>query len=67
MAEHPHLHPSDMTPEQRREEVTALLARGFLRLRAQGDAKAADDDEISVNRDNALEVIQLSSPYARAV
>jgi hypothetical protein len=66
MAEHPHLHPSEMTPEQRREEIAALLARGYLRLRAEENATDGDG-EISVNRDKPLEVIEASSPYARAV
>jgi hypothetical protein len=67
MAEHPHLHPSEMTPEQRREEIATLLARGFLRLRADGDVRNATDSEIRVNRDKPLEVIGGSSPYVRAV
>ena len=67
MAEHQHLHPSEMTPEQRREEVAALLARGYIRLRAQGNADGESGAEIPVNRDKPLEVIEASSPYARAV
>jgi hypothetical protein len=67
MAEHPHLHPSEMSAEQRREEIAALLARGYLRLRADGNGRGEGGDEIAVNRDKPLEVIGGSSPYARAV
>jgi hypothetical protein len=56
-----------MSAEQRREEIAALLARGYLRLRADGNGRGEGGDEIAVNRDKPLEVIGGSSPYARAV
>jgi len=67
MAEHPHLHPSEMSADQRRDEIAALLARGYLRLRADGNGSRDCGEEIAVNRDKPLEVIGGSSPYARAV
>jgi hypothetical protein len=35
------LDPSDLSPEQRRQEVAAILARGILRRRARNLAKSA--------------------------
>lgn len=36
-----HLPPDRMTPEQRRQEVASLLARGLVRLREAGFAQSA--------------------------
>lgn len=51
------LHPSDMTPEQRRAEIGSLLARGYLRSRV---------DNSAVNREEALDAVADKSVYAPA-
>ena len=51
------LHPADLTPDQRRAEITTLLARGYLRLRTARDKSA-------VNREEVLEAVGDKSVYA---
>ena len=52
-----HLHPNEMTPEQRRAEITAILARGYLRL-------CAPLKDSAVNREECLEAVGDKSVYA---
>jgi hypothetical protein len=49
------MYPGDMTPEQRRAEIVAILARGYLRSRA---------DNFAVNREESLDAVADKSVYA---
>jgi hypothetical protein len=49
------MHPREMTPEQRRAEIAFILARGYLRLRA---------DNSAVNREEPLDTVADKSVYA---
>jgi hypothetical protein len=51
------MHPSDMTPEQRRTEIVSILARGYLRSRV---------DNSTVNREETLDAVVDKSVYAPA-
>ena len=48
-------HPREMTPEQRRAEIVSILARGYLRSRANHSA---------VNREEVLDDVANKSVYA---
>jgi hypothetical protein len=46
--------PADLTPEERRAEVVAILARGYLRFRSSNFAVGGKDLS-AVNREQSLE------------
>jgi hypothetical protein len=49
------LNPAEMTPAQRRAEIVSILARGYLRFRANHSA---------VNREEVLDAVEDKSVYA---
>ena len=56
------LHPSDMTPDERMDELAAIFAAGFLHLRAgmafpesQGQSTAAVQDKAAETAESSLE------------
>ncbi len=58
MADYTCIYPDEMTPEQRRAAVVAILARGCLRILSRPDKSA-------VNRETSLEAVADESVYAR--
>jgi hypothetical protein len=61
--------PAYLTPDERRRQVAAILARGVLRLRSSGrlpsnPAASAPADLSSKSRQKALEVSAHTSPHA---
>jgi hypothetical protein len=61
--------PANLTPEERRRQVAAILARGVLRLRSSGrlpshPAATVPADISSKSRQKALEVSAHTSPHA---
>lgn len=51
------MHADDLTPAERRTEIVALLARGYLRL-------CAGAKDSAVNREESLEAPPAKSVYA---
>lgn len=61
--------PAHLTPDERRRQVAAILARGVLRLRSSGhlpphSAESTPADNSSKSRQKALEVSAPPSPHA---
>jgi len=61
--------PATMTPQQRRQEIAAILARGVLRLRQtpktpQGSQSARTAEKYSEFRETGLEDSAKTSPHA---
>lgn len=54
------LHPSEMTPEERMDELAAILAAGFLHLRAGMTFPEAQGQTIGAARDKAVESAESS-------
>ena len=55
--------PQELTPAERRSEIVAILARGFLRLIC---AATAPSEKSAVNREEDLEAVSDKSLYASA-
>ena len=58
------LHPSEMTPEERMDELAAIFAAGFLHLRAgmafpesQGETAGAAADKVFAGTESSLEPV----------
>jgi len=66
MRHYPDADPASLTPDQRRQEVAAILARGILRLRdadrAAVSAKAGRPDTEAESAQNRLDSSSVSSP-----
>jgi hypothetical protein len=56
--------PANLTPEERRAEAVAILARGYLRFRSRNFA--VDGKDLSaVNREESLEDVALTMAHGR--
>lgn len=60
--------PTDLTPEQRRREIAAILARGVLRLHGtrqvapkSGESESSDDEPVRSRK--GLDVCATSRPH----
>jgi hypothetical protein len=60
---HPQLAPHEMTLDQRRDEIAAILARGYLRLKSRKGTQTVADLS-AVNRAEDLEALPDKSVYA---
>jgi len=63
--------PAKMTPQQRRQEIAAILARGVLRLRqaaqtSQGSRSSRTVENLSKQRQNGLDEGAETSPHVLA-
>jgi hypothetical protein len=63
--------PADMTPDQRRQEIAAILARGVLRLPRSGERSPISDrspmpQKTSESSQNCLDEFATSSPDVTA-
>ena len=64
--------PADMTPDQRRQEIAAILARGVLRLRrsaqtAPGSSPSRSPEDSAETFSYSLEVGAAPRPHAPAI
>jgi hypothetical protein len=56
--------PDGLSPEERRAEVVAILARGYLRLKSS-DFAVDGKDLSAVNREESLESVALTMAHGR--
>ena len=69
--EEPITDPATMTPQQRRHEIAAILARGVLRLRQAAQTSPCSrssrtPENLSKQRQNGLDVGRRTSPHVPA-
>ena len=69
--EEPTADPATMTPQQRRHEIAAILARGVLRLRqaaqaSPGSRSSRTPENLSKQRQNGLDEGAETSPHVLA-
>jgi hypothetical protein len=69
--EEPFADPAAMTPQERRREIAAILARGVLRLRENapiphGSRPSRVVENLSNQRQNGLDVGRRTSPHVPA-